>query len=80
MGDQTLGLSLDYGHIAAQFDLGSRLTSLSFFWSTSDQRFASSRELEVSVWVGLEGQSRCPSQAGLGYKLWGPLDPGMPSH
>lgn len=46
------------------------------FWSTSDQPCASSRKLEVSVWVSLEGQAPGPSQAGLGFQLWGPLDLG----
>lgn len=46
------------------------------FWSTSDQPCASPRKLEVSVWVSLEGQAPGPSQAGLGFQLWGPLDLG----
>lgn len=61
---------------AAQFDLKLRLNSLGFFvfWSISDHPVASSRKLEVSVWVGLERQAPCPSHAGLGCQLWGPQD------
>lgn len=67
-GAQKLGLPLDCSHTAAW-------VFLFVFWSISDHPVASSRKLEVSVWVGQERQAPCPSHAGLGCQLWGPQDP-----